>query len=387
MEAVVKYLKELISTPSPSGKEGELARKLVELLEGAGVDKVWIDELGNVIAVVKGGGHPTLVLEGHMDTVDVGELSQWSVPPFEGKEINGFIYGRGAVDMKGSIAAQVASVEGFREAEGDVVMVYTTHEETAEGVAFRYALERSLKVRPDFVVIGEATKLNLSVGHRGRAVIEVLVKGRTAHASMPEEGINALELASRAVCSISELREGLPEDPLLGRETATVTTIECSPQVVPQLPDSCRLAVDFRMLPGRDRESVISSVKSAVVRSLGEGRYEVSLLKEVLKFWTGAQLEVEGFFPSWVYRGEAVIKELLTSLNEVGVPAREYAWKFSTDGVYSAGTAGIPTVGFGPGDERLAHQPDERISVKELVKAVKGFRALIEGVFKAFTSP
>ncbi|MCD6428673.1 MAG: M20/M25/M40 family metallo-hydrolase, partial [Desulfurococcales archaeon] len=149
----VDILKELISVRSLSGREGETASLIKDYLSTAGVDKVFFDRLGNVIAEIKGGGSGVVVLEGHMDVVDPGDLSSWRSDPFTATVINDRIYGRGAVDMKGAIAAQIQAISMFKEFDVDVYAVYTTHEETAEGVAFKHAITEGIGRRPDVVVI------------------------------------------------------------------------------------------------------------------------------------------------------------------------------------------------------------------------------------------
>ncbi|MEM3949166.1 MAG: M20/M25/M40 family metallo-hydrolase, partial [Zestosphaera sp.] len=168
---VTEILKKLISVKSLPGDEGDVAGLIKDLLSAAGVDKVLIDGVGNVIAPIKGNGLGTLVLEGHMDTVDAGDLLQWEVDPFRGMEVDGKIYGRGAVDMKGALASQIKAIEGLKTLESDLYIVYTVLEEMIEGVALGFALSRSVGRRPDVMVTGEPTGLKLGLGHRGRAVV------------------------------------------------------------------------------------------------------------------------------------------------------------------------------------------------------------------------
>ena len=124
---VVELLKELVRVKSLPGSEGELANLVKEFLGQAGVDKVFIDSVGNVIAPVKGGGLGIIVVEGHLDTVDAGDLRQWVVDPFSGDLIDGRVYGRGAVDMKGPIASQIKALEDLKTLESDLYVVYTVH--------------------------------------------------------------------------------------------------------------------------------------------------------------------------------------------------------------------------------------------------------------------
>ena len=386
--SVIKLLQALIRTESPSGAEDFIARFLKDVLSGVGVDKVWIDGLGNVIALIKGEvGGPPLIVEAHMDVVGPGVLSAWKVDPYSAVIINGKIYGRGAVDTKASIASQIYSISLIRRFLVDTYFVYTTHEETAEGVAFRYVIEESIGRRPGIVIIGEATSLNLGIGHRGRAVIKVVVKGEEAHASMPEEGINALRAIAKFIHMLSTVQ--LRKDPLLGTETIEPTIISCSSRDVPQIPGLCTLLIDMRIIRDTAPNDVLAKfrpicdvlIKEALCRDCS-----LSINRDKLKFWTGEEIEVFEYFPAWVCSDEEVISTSISALKHIDIDAKEYIWRFSTDGVYSGGTLNVPTIGFGPGDERLAHKPNEYVYIKDVELAVKGYAELIKSLNELLSS-
>ena len=196
MKDLISCVRQLVQIPSLSGEEKELAYFIRDSLNDFGLDKVYIDELGNVIGIFKGkSNHPLIVLEGHMDHVSPGNLKLWKYPPYSAKIVDGKVYGRGTVDMKSSIAAMMfASKEiAQRENEGTLVLCFVVHEETAEGEAIKHIVENELGEIPDLIVLGEATSLNLATGHRGRAVIKVELTGKSVHASMPKLGLNALQ--------------------------------------------------------------------------------------------------------------------------------------------------------------------------------------------------
>ncbi len=372
----------LISIPSLPGGEGRVAELVKEFLSYVGVDKVFIDSYGDVIAVVKGGGLGSIVVEGHLDTVDVGDLKQWSVEPFSGKVIEGRVYGRGAVDMKGAIAAQIKALEYVKNLDVDLYYVYTVHEEIAEGVALNLVLKETLRLKPDVVITGEATSLNLGVGHRGRSVIKLSLTGKTAHASMPHEGINALEAAAQAILKVSSLSSELPTHPALGGETAVATLIDCSPKVQPQIPDKCDVLVDHRLIPQTRLEDLMklySKVCDEITHSKGV-LCEALVNKEVLKTWRGVELEVIEFFPGWINNDLSMLKEVLRSVKASYSNVSRHYWRFSTDLVATAGAEGIPGLGLGPGDERMAHKPNEYVEVIELRKAVDIYPRMLESL-------
>ncbi len=358
----LRLLAGLVRIPSLSGEEGAAADFLLRTL------KTFCDaELGPggaVVGELRRGKGPTLLLTGHLDTVPPGDEGAWSVPPFSGEVREGRLYGRGAVDMKGAIAAQVAgAAQALTEVRGTLLFAYVTHEETAEGLVLGRVLDRL--PRPDLVILGEPTDLRLGIGHRGRAVLVVEARGRTAHASMPELGDNAIQRMMTALPRLLSLP--LPRDPMLGKGTITPVSVSSSPGG-PVVPDRCTLLLDRRLVRGERPDSVLSLYKEL---DLG---VEVGIAREELTAYTGERLQVEEFFPAWlmdpqdpwVVRAQAALGN---------VPLK--VWRFSTDGVESCGRRGIPTVGYGPGDERLAHRPDEGLPLADLEAAVAGYRRLI----------
>lgn len=376
---VVKLLKELVSVKSLPGGEESLANTVKEYLGYAGVDKVFIDSVGNVIAPVRGGGLGVVVVEGHLDTVDAGDLSQWVVDPFSGAEIEGRVYGRGTVDMKGAIASQIKSLEDLRSLESDLYVVYTVHEEIIEGVALRHALRDSLRIRPDVIVTGEATSLKLGLGHRGRAVVDLEISGVSAHASMPSEGINSLEGAALAVLRVADMSSKLPSHELLGSESATATLIDCQPKIQPQIPDKCLVTVDHRLLPGRSEADIIRIYEDVCsqVKNLRNAGCKPLLREEETRSWKGYILRTKELFPGWINEDASLTKTLIGSLKKVYNNISRHYWRFSTDLVIVS-EFNARGIGLGPGEETLAHKPNEYVEIAELRKAVDMYRLMFQ---------
>jgi putative selenium metabolism hydrolase len=378
MEKVIRYAQELIRTPSYSGKEGQIAHLIKQFLFESGIDNVFIDELGNVVGILRGSDDRSVVFVAHMDTVDVGDISQWKYHPFEGTLVDDKLVGRGAVDMKGSIASMIASIEMMGKSEDALTkyFLFTIHEETAEGVGIKHVFE-NFNINAIAAIIGEATGLNIAIGHRGRSVIDVFITGRSAHASMPQEGVNALEASSTLITKLIKYRSAqLPDHTLLGKATAVPTIIECSPKVVPQIPDKCRIAIDRRLIVNEDQESILSLYRRICAEIVDTGlaiECKAEIHKETLKCWTGRDIDALFYFPAWINRDDHIVMKLINGLKSVFPYTNQYVWKFSTDGVYTAGIAGIHTIGFGPGNEMMAHKPNEYVEVNQLIKAKEGF--------------
>ena len=357
---LISFCRALIQTKSPSGEEEEVAKIIADEMRKLGFDQVEIDEVGNVIGLIKGNSDFTIVFDGHMDTVGPGNLDSWEVDPFSAEVIDGWLFGRGAVDMKGSIAAMVYSALKVKEAGNNLYFVFVVHEEDQEGFGIKHFLERK-GIRPDLVVLGEATGLKIAIGHRGRAELLLKVYGSAAHSSMPDLGENALLEACKLLLKMEEIQDRLPSHPVLGRASIAPVSIKCYPGEIPVIPDRCEILLDRRTVPKESREEIIGNLMKFVRKG------EISVRKKVIKCYTGYKQEVEGYFPAWYMNGPLARK--VTKLLQTDI----MVWKFSTDGAYTAGEAGLPTIGYGPGDQELAHRPNERISLKSLLKSVNGY--------------
>ncbi len=370
---VVSLAQDLVKTPSLSGEEKEVAHIIKDILSETGA--VTIDAYGNVLAKVAGTGASAIMLEGHMDHVPPGTLDHWVYPPYSAKIVDNVLYGRGTVDMKGSLASMITAVQELAQKERDttVYAAFVVHEETIEGAAIQKVME-TLKYTPDLVVLGEPSTLNIAVGHRGRCLLAVDIIGKTAHASMPDRGINTIEAAAHLVTKVQNLV--FPEHPLLKRATITPIDIECTPKGLPQLPDKCELIFDRRLILDETEKEVINQVNCILDKMKSENKITdgtVSIVEEARQCWTGAFLETKDFFPAWI-----TPEEHIAAIQNVLPNSQTIIWEFSTDGVYTASKAGIPTIGFGPGDGNCAHQPNEGIAIKELEKAVEGYVTIVE---------
>lgn len=378
-------MRKFVQTPSFSGEERELALLIRDLLDEFGLDRVYIDELGDVIGFVGGKApHPLVLLEGHMDHVSPGNTTEWKHEPYAAEIVDGKIFGRGTVDMKAALSAMTFAAKEIasKEHQGTLALCFVVHEETVEGTAIGHIIEKELKEKPDLVVLGEATNLNLGIGHRGRAVINVELSGKTAHASMPEFGLNALHAASSLIVDVSEeLGPRLPFHEELENATITTISLDASPMGIPQLPDKARILFDRRIVLGETESDVLKPIKEKIDALVARGKIldgTACILDEDLKCWTGRKLRVKNFFPPWLIQEKDIVRRALKSLRNIGLTAKTHVWRFSTDGVYTYGLREIPTIGFGPGEESLAHQPNEYVHVKDVEKAVQAYVALAE---------
>lgn len=378
-EALAKFLNELVRIPSLSTHEEAAGIRLAEEMRRVGFEEVWTDRVGNVIGRVGSGHGPKLVFNGHMDTVDVGDPARWARPPYEGLVEEGVLYGRGACDMKGGLAAMVYAVKALldsgSELSGDLYVVGVVQEEPCEGLAMQVLVEEE-GIRPDYVVLGEPSDLQVSVGHRGRLEMQVRVRGKAAHASSPGLGSNAIHNAARLIFGIELLASRLPTDPLLGRGTVAVTQIESQAASRNAVPDACTFYVDRRLTLGETERKALAEIQSII--STEEVDAQVEVTEYQATSYTGYGCRMRASFPTWVIAEDhPLVQATVRSVREtLGYRPRLARWGFSTDGSYTAGLANIPTVGFGPGEERYVHTLDEQIRLNDVVDAARVYARL-----------
>ncbi len=376
--SLVQFAQDLVQRPSLSCQEGEVARRAEEEMKALGYDEVRTDPFGSVVGVLNGkGGGKTLLFDAHTDTVDVKGAVPWRKDPFSGDVEGEFLYGRGSADMKGALAAMihgVASIDRER-IEGRIVVCASPMEEVLEGVALREVMG---EYPPDCVVIGEATDLGLARGGRGRAEIHLEAAGVPTHSSAPHLGRNAvLEM----IKLVSQLEDApLPEDPVMGPAILALTEIASAPYPANSvIPSICRATYDRRTIPGETVDVVLEPMRSIAAThgidlkaAVGIGEYTT---------FTGKKLRKEKFFPAWLFDEDHwFVEKALAGLSGRGLKPKTSAYRFCTNAAYSAGEAGIPTVGFGPAKETDAHMVDERLRLDDLEAAAEGYAGIAEAV-------
>ncbi|MCF8267986.1 MAG: YgeY family selenium metabolism-linked hydrolase [Ignavibacteriales bacterium] len=364
-----KNLSELIKIKGLSGEEKGTAGVLKAMMENAGFDEVKIDGLGNVIGRI-GNGKRIIAFDGHIDTVDLGNLDAWNFDPLGGEIKDGFVHGRGSVDQLGGPAAFVTAGKIIKEIgiPEDMTIYFTgsVMEEDCDGLCWNYIVEEE-KIRPECVVVTEPTNLNIYRGHRGRMEIEVSFYGLSSHGSAPERGKNAIYMASKAALEIEKLNEKLASDPFLGKGTVTVTEFISSSPSLCAVSDFAKIHLDRRLTWGEDKELALEQVREIV-----EGmNAKVELLNYEKTAYTGLNYGMEKYYPTWkIEESHHVIKSGVKAFEGVfGHAPKVDKWTFSTNGVTINGKHKIPVIGFGPGNEELAHAPNEKVPVEHLLKA------------------
>jgi len=364
-----KNLSELVKIKSLSKDEALVQQELKKQMEEAGFDEVRIDGLGNVIGRI-GNGKRILAFDGHMDTVDFGDLSQWDFDPLDGEIKDGFVHGRGSVDQEGGPASFVTAGRILKELgfgkDLTLLFVGSVMEEDCDGLCWKYIIEED-GIKPDLVISTEPTNLNIYRGHRGRMEIEVEFHGVSAHGSAPERGVNAIYQASRTVLEIEKLNEKLAYDDFLGKGSVTISEFVSGSPSLCAVADYARIHLDRRLTWGETKEIAVQQIKE-LVKGMDA---EVKVLDYREKAYTGLEYGMEKYYPTWKLPEDHVdVRKAVDAYNTLyGKSPKIDKWTFSTNGVTINGVYGIPVIGFGPGNEKLAHAPNEKVPVDDLVAA------------------
>ena len=383
---LVEFCQRLVRTKSYSGQEAEVASVLADEMRALGYDEVVVDRYGSVIGTIEGNRPgPTVLFDGHIDTVPAENAEKWVYPPFEARIEDGRIYGRGTSDMKGADAAFAKAVAWFaadrnRDFAGRICVAGVVQEECFEGVASRSVSEIC---KPDFVIIGESSLCNLKIGQRGRAEIKIETRGVPAHSANPEKGVNAVYKMCNVIDAVRRIVPG--EHPVLGRGILELVDIKSEPYPgASVVPEFCSATYDRRLLVGETPESVLASVQSALadlVAKDDELQVNAHFTEAEDVCYTGERIAAERFFPGWLFDASADwIQAIKAKLEEKGFSPEIAQYNFCTNGSHYAGEAGIRTIGLGPSREDLAHTVDEYIEISQLTKVADCYYAVLEAL-------
>ena len=387
-EQVISLCQKLIQQKSYSGEESGVVGVLSENMKQMGFDEVTVDKYGNIIGCIKGNRPGKKVLfDGHIDTVPVTDEAEWLYPPFAAEIHDGKIYGRGTSDMKGAVAAMTCAASNYakdtgKDFAGEIYVAGVVHEECFEGVAAR---EISKNVRPDYVVIGEASQLNLKIGQRGRAEIVIETFGKPCHSANPEKGINAVYKMAKVIGAIRTL---VPtHHPVLGDGILELTDIKSAPYPgASVVPEYCRATYDRRLLVGETKESVLEPINGLLEKLMAEDpelKVKASYAVGRERCHTGNEIEGERFFPGWLYdKDDDFVQAVYTKLTEKGFTPEITQYNFCTNGSHYAGEAKIKTFGLGPSRENLAHTLNEYVEIEQLTKVTECYYGVMEALLK-----
>lgn len=383
-EEMIQFMLEICEIPSMDSKIGPVGERVQAEMKKLGFDEVRFDKMGNTIGRI-GNGKRVIVYDSHIDTVGIGDPSEWKWDPFKGKIENGVLYARGACDEKGSTPGMIYGLAMARDLgllDGWTAYYFGNMEEWCDGIAPNTFVEVDPMVKPDFVVIGEPTKMLVYRGHKGRLEMKVTSKGKSAHAASNHLGDNAIYKLLPTIAGIRDLEPQLGDHEFLGHGKITVTDMLVQTPSINAVPDEAVIFIDRRMTFGETKEMV-----KAQVEALIPPEYKDSVKLEELFYdepsYTGFVFPVDKYFPAWALEEDhPLVQAGQLAREQIGLPqAASGKWNFSTNGIYWAGKAGIPSIGFGPGDEVTAHTVEDSVSLEDMVKATE-FYAILPGLIK-----
>ncbi len=359
-------LSKLVQIKSVSLEEKEVQLELKRQMIEAGFDEVKIDGLGNVLGRI-GNGKKILAIDAHMDTVDFGNMDNWEFDPLSGEIKDGFVHGRGTVDQEGGAAAFVTSGKILKELGFDkdltIYFVGSVMEEDCDGLCWKYIVEEE-KIKPDYAISTEPTNLNIYRGHRGRMEIRVSFKGVSSHGSAPERGKNAIYMASKVALEIEKLNNRLAFDEFLGKGSVTISEFKSGSPSLCAVADYAHLHLDRRLTWGETKESAVAEIEE-LIKGI-DAKVEVLNYEETS--YTGKKYGMEKYYPTWkMPEDHEIVQVGVNAFKSLyGNKPKIDKWTFSTNGVTINGFYNIPIIGFGPGNEVLAHAPNEKVPIEDL---------------------
>lgn len=376
---IINFMREICAIPSMDSQIGPVGERIQQEMRKLGYDEVRFDKMGNTIGRI-GNGPRIIVFDSHIDTVGIGDRSAWQWDPFIGKIEDGILYARGACDEKNSTPGMVYGLAMARDLgllDGWTVYYFGNMEEWCDGIAPNSFVVADPQVKPDFVIIGEPTKMQVYRGHKGRVEMKVVSKGKSAHAASNHVGDNAIYKLLPVIEGISKLEPQLGDHEFLGHGKITVSDMRVQTPSLNAVPDEATIYIDRRLTFGETKDGCVEQVR-ALVPPQHRDAIKVEELFYDEPSYTGFVFPVDKYFPPWALdEAHPLVQAGIQARALLGLPdAPTGKWDFSTNGTYWAGKAGIPSIGFGPGDETTAHTVNDSVSLDEVVQST-AFYAII----------
>ncbi len=360
-DRLAKLTSKFVSIPSVNGEhsEADLAIEISGELEASGFETSLVGDQSRPSLGARGGETPLVVLNGHLDTVPVEDPDKWRHDPFGGVISDGAVHGRGACDMKGGLAVQVAVAQWLASQGlgGRMVFHFAMGEERGEPGT--ESLIAAGFVAPLGVVL-EPTDLQLGIAQRGMFTVRIVIGGRAGHASRPDLARNPIEHVPSVLAVVERLQQDRVEShPLLGTAHWTPTMIHSG--VIPSMiPGSCEIHVDRRMIPGESVDGVLAALRNALTEAVPGADIEVSVAEE------------EGRYqPAEINAESKTVAYMRHAIESEGKEVRVFGTPYSSDIRHLINSAGIEAVTYGPGRAQEMHARDEHVMVEHLAIAAR----------------
>ncbi len=369
---IIAFLREICAIPSMDSQIRACGERIASEMTKLGYDEIFWDKMGNIVGRI-GDGDTILLYDSHIDTVGIGDPDEWEWDPFQGKIENGVLYARGACDEKGSTPGMVYGLALARDLgllEGYSVYYFGNMEEWNDGQA-PHAFVQTEGIKPDYVVIGEPTKMQIYRGHKGRVEFKIVAKGKSAHAASNYLGDNAIYKLLPIIERISHIEPELGDHDFLGQGRITVTDMEVKTPSINAVPDEATIYVDRRITFGEDPDTELRRLRNIIGRR-NDIRAEILVYDE--PSYTGFAFPLDKIYPAWAFEeDEPIVRAGLAAAAALYGPVDTGKWDFSTNGIYWAGKAGIPSIGFAPGNEIHAHTVLDQVPLEDVVRSTEWY--------------
>lgn len=374
-EEMLTFFREIVAIPSTDSDIGDVGKRVEAELKKLKYDAVWWDKMGCIIGRIGSEDADIhLLYDSHLDTVGIGDPDEWDWDPFEGKEENGVLYARGTCDEKASTPGMMYGLAIARDLglipDNMAVYYFGNIEEVNEGGTAN-AFVMTEGIHPDYVVVGEPTNLNVARGQKGRVEYQITAKGKSSHAASNHLGDNALYKIMPIIEKIKQRQADLPNDDFLGQARITVTHLEVHAGSRNVVPSAVTIYVDRRLTAGEDAYEELKELQALI----GE-RDDITI--KIPEFdepsYTGFVFPLEMVYPTWLMpEDHPFVQRGLETSKHVAIESQVSKWDFSTNGIYWAGKANIPTIGFGPGEEKYAHTVLDQVKLDDVIKATEWY--------------
>ncbi len=371
-DSIITFLREICAIPSYENQIRACGERIAQEMEALGYDEIFWDKMGNIVGRI-GDGDRILLYDSHIDTVGVGDPDEWQWDPFEGKIEDGILFARGACDEKGSTPGMIYGLAIARDLgllDGYSAYYFGNMEEWNDGQA-PHAFVQTEGIKPDFVVIGEPTKMQIYRGHKGRVEFKIVAKGRSAHAASNYLGDNAIYKLLPIIERLSQIEPELGDHEFLGPGRITVTDMDVKTPSINAVPDEATIYVDRRITFGEAPDAELQRLRD-IIGERDDIKAEILVYDE--PSYTGFVFPLDKIYPAWAYEeDETIVLAGLKTARELYGETVTGKWDFSTNGIYWAGKAGIPSIGFAPGDEIHAHTVLDQVSLDDVVRSTEWY--------------
>lgn len=361
MNRTESILKRLINTntTNPPGNEMNMVREILNFFP-EDIDYELIhhgENRASLVISIKGKRTEEIAFVGHIDTVPVTDEGNWLYPPFDGVVADGYMYGRGTSDMKGGVTAMILTALYF--IENGITPPYSlkfcfTADEESNGIGISAIMERGLLNNAIKVFIPEPSDEKIGICEKGALWFNLLARGKSSHASKPQLGVNAIEYLIDFVEKLKSTIDLEKEHPYLGKNTCSLTTIRGGVKTN-VIPDEARATIDIRTIPGTDHERIIKNAKD-ILQSMTSSNPSLRMELEVTNNRPPIAIDEDDDF----------IKEIVGVLKKMSYPVSFKGLYFYTDGSQIIPLKSIPFAIFGPGEENMAHQRNEKVEIESI---------------------